>query len=77
MRIYVFTAIGGTAYVTANKSKFNEKPDAYFMSVSKAIQAVQDSGLMLQLDRALLDENKGAGGYSFAGDDFNTYTVEL
>lgn len=77
MRIYVFVNLGGTAYVTADKSKFQTKPDAYFMSVANAIAAVQESELFLQLDRALLDENKGAGGYSFAGDDFDLYTVEL
>ncbi len=69
--------MGGTAYVTADKSKFNKKPDAYFMSVSNAIEAVRESELLLQLDRALLDERKGAGGYSFAGDDFDLYTVSL
>lgn len=77
MLYYIFIGIGGTAYVTANKEFSTERPDGVYKSLGSAISAVQRSDYMLQLDRKLLDENKCAGGFSFAGDDYYTYTADL
>jgi hypothetical protein len=76
-KIYVFLAIGGMAYVTANENLTGWPADAEFESAGEAIEAVRESDYCLQLDRELLDENKCCGGYSFAGDDYDLWTDDL
>ena len=76
-KIYVFLAIGGMAFVTANGNLTGWPADAEFESAGEAIAAVQESGYCLQLDRALLDEDKCCGGYSFEGDDYDLWTDDL
>lgn len=75
-KIYVFLAIGGIAYVTANDKLTGWEPDAEFASEAEAIDAIRDSDYCLQLDRHLLDETKSCGGYSFAGDDYDLWTFD-
>ena len=75
-KIFLFI-VGWSGYVTADDASFQGEPDGAYNSVDDAIDAVDAEGLLLQLDRRLLDENKHAGGYSFAGDDYDTFTVEI
>lgn len=76
-KIYVFLAIGGMAYVTANENLTGWAADAEFDSAADAIESVQESGYCLQLDRKLLDEDFCCGGYSFRGDDYDLWTDDL
>ena len=76
-KIYVFLAIGGMAYVTANANLTGWAPDAVFNTEEEAIEMVRESDYCLQLDRELLDSNLCCGGYIFAGDDYDLWTADL
>lgn len=75
-KIYVFLALGGLAYVTADEGLTGWEPDAVYETEAEAIEAVRESDYCLQLDRALLDESKMCGGFSFTGDDFDLWTFD-
>lgn len=75
-KIYVFLAVGGMAYVTANENLTGWEADAVYESTAEAIEAIRDSDYCLQLDRGLLDENNMAGGYDFTGDDYDLWTFD-
>jgi hypothetical protein len=76
-KIYVFLAVGGMAYVTANANLTGWEPDAVYENAAEAIEAVRESDYCLQLDRKLLDSNLCCGGFCFAGDDYDLWTDDL